>query len=88
MFCGNEYCRQVSNYVPGHNLSHHRHMQGRRDVMRTTKLRFKWHFLNGALFFAKIGFDMLGNDAKYFEAGRYPRIREELVERISSSLEN
>src|SRR5687768_16622113 len=25
----------ISDYVPGHNLSHHRYMQRREDVMRT-----------------------------------------------------
>ena len=29
----------VSDFVPGHNLSHHRYTQTRRDVMRTPKVR-------------------------------------------------
>ena len=33
----------VSDYVPGHNLSHHRYLQSRRDVMRTTKVRLSWN---------------------------------------------
>ena len=37
-------------------------------MMRTSKLRFRWHFLNGILFGAKIGYDMLGNDKAYFAA--------------------
>src|SRR5256885_8586212 len=31
------YGHPVSAYVPGHNLSHHRHTQSRKAVMRTTK---------------------------------------------------
>lgn len=60
------YGHPVSNYVPGHNLSHHQNTQSTRDVMRTSKLRFKWHFLNGICFFPVIGIAMLGNDKKYF----------------------
>lgn len=45
----------VSEYVPGHNLSHHRYTQTARDVMRTSKLRYSWNLLNGLLFFLYIG---------------------------------
>lgn len=62
------YGHPVSNYVPGHNLSHHQNTQSTRDVMRTSKLRFRWHLLNGICFFPVIGIAMLGNDEKYFEA--------------------
>lgn len=44
------YGHPVSSYVPGHNLSHHKHTQTRRDVMRTSKLRYRWNFLNVFLF--------------------------------------
>ena len=64
------YGHPVCNYVPGHNLSHHQHTQTARDVMRTTKLRFRWHFLNGLLFFVIIGIAMLGNDKNYFDVQR------------------
>src|SRR4029077_7295496 len=40
----------ISDYIPGHNLSHHRFTQQREDVMRTTHVRFRWHLLN-LLFF-------------------------------------
>lgn len=36
----------ISEYIPGHNLSHHRFLQAREDVMRTSKVRFRWHLLN------------------------------------------
>lgn len=62
------YGHPVSAYVPGHNLSHHNHTQKPQDVMRTTKLRFEWHLLNGLFFFARIGYDMLSNDSAYFKA--------------------
>lgn len=64
------YGHPVSAYVPGHNLSHHQNTQTARDVMRTTKMRYKWHFLNGLLFFPIIGLGMLKNDAEYFSAQR------------------
>src|SRR5690349_22194051 len=41
------YGHPVSAYVPGHNLSHHKYTQSRKDVMRTTKTRFRWNLLNG-----------------------------------------
>lgn len=41
----------ASGYVPGHNLSHHKHLQTAKDNTRTTKMRFRWNFLNQLLFF-------------------------------------
>eukprot|EP00462_Mataza_sp_D1_P019681 CAMPEP_0175139556 /NCGR_PEP_ID=MMETSP0087-20121206/10970_1 /TAXON_ID=136419 /ORGANISM="Unknown Unknown, Strain D1" /LENGTH=318 /DNA_ID=CAMNT_0016422583 /DNA_START=35 /DNA_END=991 /DNA_ORIENTATION=+ len=67
------YGHPVSNYVPGHNLSHHQNTQSTRDVMRTSKLRFKWHLLNGLFFFPIIGIAMLGNDAEYFDSQKKNR---------------
>lgn len=64
------YGHPVSNYVPGHNLSHHQNTQTNKDVMSTFKMRHSWHLLNGLFFFPKIGIQMLGNDAKYFAAQR------------------
>lgn len=64
------YGHPVSNYVPGHNLSHHQNTQKVKDVMRTTKMRFRWHLLNGLLFFPIIGLGMLGNDKAYFDVQR------------------
>ncbi len=41
----------ATGYVPGHNLSHHKHLQTPKDNARTGKMRFKWNFLNQFLFF-------------------------------------
>ncbi len=62
------YGHPVSAYVPGHNLSHHKYTQQAKDVMRTTKMRFHWHLLNGLFFFFRIGLDGLSNDRAYFSA--------------------
>jgi len=62
------YGHPVSSYVPGHNLSHHKYTQQPKDVMRTTKLQYSWHFLNALMFFPRIGTDMLSNDKIYFRA--------------------
>lgn len=62
------YGHPVSAYVPGHNLSHHKHTQTRRDVMRTSKVRFKSQFLNGLLFMPTVGRDILKADMRYFFA--------------------
>lgn len=41
----------ASGFVPGHNLSHHKHLLTNKDNCRTDKMRFKWNFLNQFLFF-------------------------------------
>lgn len=40
------YGHPVSLFVPVHNLSHHRNAQTRRDVTRTTKVRYRINALN------------------------------------------
>lgn len=40
----------VSTLVPGHNLSHHKHTAGPKDVIRATKLRWSYNLLNLLLF--------------------------------------
>jgi fatty acid desaturase len=64
------YGHPVSAYVPGHNLSHHKHTQSRRDVMRTTKVRFGWNLLNGLLFSSRVGRDIVKGELQYFKAMR------------------
>ena len=55
----------ISEYIPGHNLSHHRFLQAREDVMRTSKVRLRWNFLNLVSFpFAVPPGILLGN-ARY-----------------------
>ncbi len=60
------YGHPVSAYVPGHNLSHHKHTQSRRDVMRTTKARFRWNLLNGLLFTLMVAPSIMRGEAAYF----------------------
>jgi fatty acid desaturase len=62
------YGHPVSAYVPGHNLSHHKHTQSRRDVMRTTKVRYRWNLLNGLFFMSSVGKDIFFADMRYFKA--------------------
>ena len=59
------YGHPVSAFVPGHNFSHHRHTQSTKDNMRTTKMRFKWNFLNQALFFFRMSGDIIKNEFKF-----------------------
>lgn len=59
------YGHPVSSFVPGHNLSHHRHTQTRRDVMRTSKVRFKWNLLNGLLFMPTMAPAIMRADTAY-----------------------
>jgi fatty acid desaturase len=62
------YGHPVSAYVPGHNLSHHKHTQSRRDVMRTTKARFRWNLLNGMFFMSSVTRSIFIADMRYFKA--------------------
>ena len=69
------YGHPVSAFVPGHNLSHHLHTQSRRDVMRTTKVRFDWHFLNLMLAPVVLSGDIFRADLAYASAMRTERPR-------------
>jgi fatty acid desaturase len=62
------YGHPVSAYVPGHNLSHHRFTQTRRDVMRTTKVAFRWNLLNGLAFMPRVGGQIFASNFRYFVA--------------------
>ena len=64
------YGHPVSSFVPGHNLSHHKYTQSRRDVMRTSKVRFRWHLLNGLFFMFRMAPDIMRSDSRYGAAMR------------------
>lgn len=69
------YGHPVSAFVPGHNLSHHLHTQTRRDVMRTTKLRFKWNLLNQLFFLPRVALDITRADMNYTSTMKNERPR-------------
>lgn len=69
------YGHPVSAFVPGHNLSHHLHTQSRRDVMRTTKVRFRWNLLNLLLAPAVLARDITRADLAFAKAMRTQRPR-------------
>jgi fatty acid desaturase len=69
------YGFSVNEYVPGHNLSHHRFVQQRRDVMRTTKVRLSWNLPNLVLFFPSVAFDVMRANAKYVAYAKRARPR-------------
>lgn len=60
------YGHPVSAFVPGHNLSHHRHSQTRRDVMRTSKARHRWHLLNLLFFVVRVGPDIMKSEGAWY----------------------
>ena len=64
------YGNPVSSFVPGHNLSHHKHTQSRRDVMRTSKTRHAWNLLNGLFFILHVAGPIMSGDRRYFKAMR------------------
>lgn len=62
------YGSPVSSYVSGHNLSHHKHTQTDKDVMRTTKVRHESNLLNLLEFVPRVGLAIAKNDAVYARA--------------------
>jgi fatty acid desaturase len=69
------YGHPVSTFVPGHNLSHHKFTEGPRDVMRTTKARFRWHPLNGIGFFLLVAPGIVSGERAFVRAMRTQRPR-------------
>jgi fatty acid desaturase len=59
------YGHPVSMFVPGHNLSHHKHTQQAKDRMRTDKLRFRWNLLNQLFFMFVIGPPIFRDNARF-----------------------
>lgn len=64
------YGHPVSSYVPGHNLSHHKHTETNRDVMRTSKARFRYNLVNAFTFFFVIGKDISRGEFQYLSKMR------------------
>ena len=75
------YGHPVCSFVPGHNLSHHRHTETRRDIMRTSKARFRWNLLNLLFFASSISSTILGAEIGYLRATwrRRPRWGRQLL---------
>ena len=64
------YGHPVSSYVPGHNLSHHKYTQLRKDVMRTSKVNHKSNLVNLLLFKWTVVGDVLKSDVNYLMVQR------------------
>lgn len=59
------YGSPVSSFVSGHNLSHHRFTQDDRDVMRTTKVNFRWNLLNAIMFVPMVALSISKTDGAF-----------------------
>jgi fatty acid desaturase len=59
------YGHPVSMFVPGHNLSHHKYTQQRKDRMRTDKLRYRWNILNQVLFSFVVSPSIFRDNARF-----------------------
>jgi fatty acid desaturase len=59
------YGHPVSSFVPGHNLSHHRYTQTRKDYMRSSKVNFRWNLMNVLLFKPSVVGAVLRSDIAY-----------------------
>jgi fatty acid desaturase len=69
VFLSCAYGFPVSEYLPGHNLSHHRHLQKDADSMRTTKAPFvRLNVLNLCYFAPRIALDVFRQNRLYIAA--------------------
>lgn len=59
------YGHSTSAFVPGHNFSHHKYTQDTKDVMRTSKARFKLNILNQLLFFFIMSGDIIKDEVRF-----------------------
>jgi len=60
----------VSTLIPGHNLSHHKHTQGPKDVIRTTKMRWSYNLFNLLFFIPTVLPSIQIQDGKYLNRQR------------------
>jgi len=63
----------ISEFVPGHNLSHHRFTQQAEDVMRTTQVRFRWNLLNLLAFFFVVAPKVTAGNYRYAAVTKGPK---------------
>jgi len=63
----------VSTLIPGHNLSHHKHTQGPKDVIRTTKMRWGYNLLNLLFFIPTVTPSIQKQDIAYMQKQREKR---------------
>jgi fatty acid desaturase len=60
----------VSEYGPGHNLSHHRHTQKGRDLMRTTKVRSTSNLWNAVCFGPAVALEVMRANYRFAARAR------------------
>jgi fatty acid desaturase len=58
----------ISDYLPGHNLSHHRFTQLQEDLMRTTRVNFRWNLLNFLFFMPAVTPGVIRGNSRYVAA--------------------
>lgn len=59
------YGHPVSSYVPGHNLSHHKYTQSKRDVMSSYLVNSKYHAVNFLKFQPSVSISVMQSDFRY-----------------------
>ena len=60
----------TSLYVPGHNESHHRHLETEKDMMRTSRMKYDSDALNLLLFAPTVIPDVIRNERAFMRAKR------------------
>ena len=77
----------VTLYVPGHNESHHKHLETEKDMMRTIQMQYKNDFWNFVLFVPTILPNIIKNEQKYMKNRKgTPIYKQYLKETISYHL--
>jgi fatty acid desaturase len=67
------YGHAISAYVPGHNLSHHQYTQSEKDILRTSKFRFRWNLLNQLFFTPRVAPAIIKAEMRYTKHARKRR---------------
>jgi len=57
----------VTLYIPGHNESHHKHLESEKDMMRTSRMTYKHESLNLLLFLPTVLCDIIENEQNYMK---------------------
>ena len=62
------YGHPINTFIPGHNLTHHVHLQKDGDLMRTDQMTYKWPLLNFLLFQPTVAPKVFMQDVAYMRA--------------------
>jgi fatty acid desaturase len=79
-----QYGHPVCSYVPGHNLSHHKYTQSKKDIMNTHLVQSQYNWYNFVMFMPTVGASVMQSDFRYIlyqrEQGNHVFVNQSLKE--------